>query len=69
MQRNVDMCNGRLLPNIIKYAIPLMLTGLLQLLYNAADVIVVAKWAGGTALAAVGSNGSLINLIVNVFVG
>ena len=37
-----------------------ILTGLLQLLYNAADVIVVAKWAGGTALAAVGSNGSLI---------
>lgn len=69
IQRNVDMCNGRLLPNILKYSLPLMLTGLLQLLYNAADIIVVAKWAGGTALAAVGANGSLINLIVNLFIG
>ena len=65
IQRNVDMCNGRLLPNILKYSLPLMLTGLLQLLYNAADIIVVAKWAGGTALAAVGSNSALINLILN----
>lgn len=69
IQRNVDMCNGRLLPNILKYSLPLMLTGLLQLLYNAADIIVVAKWAGGTALAAVGSNSALINLIVNLFIG
>ena len=69
IQRNVDMCNGRLLPNILKYSLPLILTGLLQLLYNAADIIVVAKWAGGTALAAVGSNSALINLIVKLFIG
>lgn len=63
------MCEGSLLKNILLYAAPLIATGLLQLLYNAADMIVVARWAGGTALAAVGSNGPLINLIVNVFVG
>ncbi|MBO5796924.1 MAG: MATE family efflux transporter [Clostridia bacterium] len=63
------MVEGPLLPGIFLYALPLIATGLLQLLYNAADMIVVARWAGGTALAAVGSNGPLINLIVNVFMG
>lgn len=65
----VDMINGPLLPGVIRYALPLIATGLLQLLYNAADMIVVARWAGGTALAAVGSNGPLVNLIINVFMG
>lgn len=68
-RQTVDMCDGPIFKNIVRYAVPLILTGLLQLLYNAADIIVVAKWAGGTALAAVGSNGALVNLIVNVFVG
>ncbi|MBR6807705.1 MAG: MATE family efflux transporter [Clostridia bacterium] len=68
-RQTVNMCDGPIFKNIVRYAVPLILTGLLQLLYNAADIIVVAKWAGGTALAAVGSNGALINLIVNVFVG
>lgn len=68
-RRTVDMVDGPLLPGIILYALPLIATGLLQLLYNAADMIVVARWAGGTALAAVGSNGPLINLIINVFIG
>ncbi len=68
-KQTIDMCDGPLLKNILLYATPVILTGLLQLLYNAADMIVVAKFAGGTALAAVGSNGALINLIVNVFVG
>ena len=63
------MVEGPLLPGLIRYSLPLIATGLLQLLYNAADMIVVARWAGGTALAAVGSNGALINLIVNVFIG
>jgi len=63
------MCEGPLLKSILLYALPLMATGLLQLLYNAADMIVVARFAGGTALAAVGSNGPLVNLIVNVFMG
>jgi len=68
-RQTVDMCDGPIFKNIVLYAVPLILTGLLQLLYNAADIIVVARWAGGTALAAVGSNGALVNLIVNVFVG
>ncbi len=68
-RRTVDMLNGALLPNILLYALPLIASGLLQLLYNAADLIVVARFAGGTALAAVGSTGPLVNLIVNVFMG
>ncbi|MBE6758109.1 MAG: MATE family efflux transporter [Ruminococcaceae bacterium] len=68
-RRTVDMLNGSLLPNILLYTLPLIASGLLQFLYSAADMIVVARFAGGTALAAVGSTGSLVNLIVNVFIG
>ena len=67
--KNIDMCGGPLLKNILFYTLPLIATGMLQLLYNAADGIVVAKWAGGESLAAVGSNNSLINLIINLFIG
>ena len=65
----IDMTTGALIPKILKFSLPLMLTGILQLLYNAADVIVVGNFAGHTALAAVSSTGSLINLLVNVFMG
>ena len=65
----MDMCTGPLLGKIIRFSVPIVLTGILQLLYNAADVIVVGRFAGPTALAAVGSTSSLINLIVNLFVG
>jgi len=66
----IDMTNGPLLGKIIKFSIPLMLSGILQLLFNAADIIVVGNFAEDhTALAAVGSTGALINLIVNVFIG
>ena len=65
----VDMTKGPLLTKIIAFAIPLMLTSMLQLLYNAADVLVVGKFAGDESLAAVGSTGALISLIVNVFIG
>ncbi|MBQ9134630.1 MAG: MATE family efflux transporter [Lachnospiraceae bacterium] len=65
----IDMCNGPLLGKILLFALPLMLSGILQLLFNAADMIVVGRWAGSNALAAVGSTGSLINLLVNVFIG
>lgn len=65
----MDMCSGPLAPKIIKYAIPMMLTSILQLFYNAVDIIVVGRYVGSTALAAVGSTASLINLIVNAFVG
>jgi len=65
----IDMTNGAIFPKIVMFALPLMLSGILQLLFNAADVIVVGKFAGSLALAAVGSNGALINLLVNVFIG
>lgn len=65
----IDMCNGPLLGKMISYSLPLMLSGMLQLLYNAADVIVVGRYEGSTALAAVGSTGSLTNLIISLFIG
>ena len=63
------MCNGPLLGKILLFSVPLMLSGILQLLFNAADIVVVGQFAGNEALAAVGSTGSLNNLIVNVFMG
>ena len=65
----MDMINGPLLKNILQYAFPLMLSGILQLMFNAADVIVVGRFAGSQALAAVGSTGALCNLLINLFVG
>ena len=65
----MDMCSGSLLPKILLYSLPLMLSGILQLLVNAADEVVVGRFAGNDALAAVGSTSSLINLLVNVFMG
>ena len=65
----MDMTNGPLLKQIIRFSIPLMLTGILQLLFNAADVVVVGNFSSREALAAVTSTGSLINLIINVFIG
>lgn len=65
----IDMVNGPLAGKILLFALPLMLSSLLQLLFNAADVVVVGRFAGKEALAAVGSNGSLINLFINLFIG
>ena len=65
----MNMCEGAILPKMLKFAIPLMLSSILQLLFNAADVIVVGKFAGDDALAAVGCTGSLINLLTNLFIG
>ena len=65
----IDMCRGPLGGKIIMFAVPLMLSSMLQLLFNAADVIVVGRFAGSEALAAVGSNGPLINLMTNLFMG
>lgn len=65
----IDMCNGPLLGKIMVFYIPLMLSGILQLLFNAADIVVVGRFAGNEALAAVGSTSSLTNLIVNLFIG
>lgn len=65
----IDMCNGPLFGKIMVFTLPLMLSGILQLLFNAADVVVVGRFAGNEALAAVGSTGSLTNLMVNLFIG
>lgn len=65
----IDMCNGPLFGKILIFTLPLMLSGILQLLFNAADVIVVGRFAGNEALAAVGSTGALTNLLVNLFIG
>ena len=67
--REIDMTNGPLFGKVVQFAIPLALSSMLQLLFNAADVIVVGQFAGSTALAAVGSTGALVNLLVNVFMG
>ena len=63
------MTNGPILKKVIAFSLPLMFSGILQLLFNAADIIVVGKFAGSHALAAVGSSTSLISLLVNVFIG
>lgn len=63
----IDMVSGPLFSGILWFALPLALSGVLQLAFNAADVIVLGKFAGNTALAAVGATGALINLIVNAF--
>lgn len=68
-QMQMDMLSGALLPKILLFSLPLAATGVLQLLFNAADIIVVGKFAGSSALAAVGSTASLINLLVGAFMG
>ncbi len=67
--KTIDMTNGPFTKKILRFALPLIFTGLLQLLYNTADTAIVGKFAGEEALAAVGATGSLINLILNVFIG
>jgi len=69
MKNKMDMTSGNLFKKTLIFAIPVMLTSILQLLYNTCDVMVVGKFAGDEALAAVGSTGSLINLIINLFFG
>lgn len=65
----IDMCSGSVFQKMLFFAIPLMCSSILQLLFNAADIVVVGRFAGDNALAAVGSNTALINLLTNVFVG
>ncbi len=65
----IDFSEGRLLPKLFSFALPVMLSGILQLAFNAADLIVVGRFEGEVALAAVGSNGALVSLVVNVFMG
>ena len=65
----LDMTTGPFFKKILIFSVPLMMTGVLQLVYNAADVMVVGRFAGSDSLAAVGSTSSLVNLIVNLFIG
>ncbi|MBQ4109274.1 MAG: MATE family efflux transporter [Clostridia bacterium] len=65
----LDMTKGPIFKQLLTFTIPLILSGILQLLYNAADIVVVGNFSGITALAAVGSTGSLINLITGLFMG
>lgn len=65
----MDMCEGPILKKMLMFALPLMASSILQLLFNAADIIIVGRFAGDNSLAAVGSTTSLINLLVNMFVG
>ena len=68
-KQTVDMCNGPLFINIIRFTVPIVLMNALQLLYNAADTIIVGRFDGQAAVAAVGATTPMINLIVNVFIG
>jgi putative MATE family efflux protein len=68
-KRHIDIANGPLLSNMLLFALPIMAMNILQLMFNAADMIVVGRFSGKTALAAVGATGSLINLLVNLFMG
>ena len=65
----MDMTEGPVLTKILMFSIPLMFSSVLQILFNAADIVVVGKFVGDTALAAVGSNSALINLVTNLFIG
>ena len=67
--QNQRMLHGPLLPSILLYTIPIILTSVLQLLFNAADLVVVGRFCGSVSVAAVGATGSLTGLIVNLFVG
>ena len=66
---DVDMCNGPLVGNLLRFSIPLMASGILQLLFNAADIIVLGQFASSSAMAAVGATSSLNSLMVNLFLG
>ena len=66
---DVDMCNGPLVGNLLRFSIPLMASGILQLLFNAADIIVLGQFASSSAMAAVGATSSLNSLLVNLFLG
>ena len=63
------MCNGTIMDKLISFSLPLMLSGILQLMFNAVDIIVVGRFSGSQALAAVGSTTALINVFTNLFIG
>lgn len=67
--RQVEMTAGPLLPNVLAFTVPLILSGVLQLLYNSADIIVVGRFADSVAMASVGATTSLIQLLVSMLMG
>ena len=69
LKKNINMLEGPLLKNIVLYTIPLILTGFLQLLFNAADLVIVGQFCGSVSVAAVGATNSVTNLMVNMFLG
>ena len=69
VSKEIDLVHGNMLKKIIFFAIPVMISGILQLMFNACDLMVVGKFGGDDSLAAVGSTGSLTSLIVNLFIG
>ena len=68
-QTNRNMLEGPLFPNITRFTIPIILTSVLQLLFNAADLVVVGQFCGSVSVAAVGATGSITGLLVNFFIG
>ena len=69
MKNQINMTEGAIFPKLVKFAVPLILSSVLQLLFNAADIVVVGRYAGDNSLAAVGSTSSMVNLLVNFFIG
>lgn len=69
LRKSVDMLEGNLYLNIVLFALPVMASGIIQLLFNAIDMIVVGKFSGSASMAAVSSTSSLINLVTNLFIG
>ena len=65
----IDMCNGSIMDKLISFSLPLMLSGILQLMFNAVDIVVVGRFSGSQSLAAVGSTTALINMFTNLFIG
>lgn len=65
----IDMCNGSIMDKLLSFSLPLMVSSILQLMFNAVDIVVVGRFSGSQALAAVGSTTALINLFVNLFIG
>ena len=69
MKKEIDMINEKLFPQMMRFAIPIVLSGVLQTLYNAADSLIVGRYESSNALGAVGTVGPIVNIILNLFMG
>ena len=68
-KNQIDMTTGGIVQKLLIFSIPIIFSGILQLVFNAADIIVVGQFAGDESLAAVGATSSLINLLIGLFTG